>query len=651
MNQAAIRRLPRCALLLLAPLLVASTPSPFAFTQHLVLAQTQPTLSFTGLPLLFVSGVCTGVMLELRQGQQRVPATDSFVVELTGDLHGGQFYSSSACSSPITTLTFPQGAETQQVWFRASLIGAVTLRVIAPLLSIPSDPIPARAGPAEHLTLQPRITQTPAGAELSVTVVALDSSLNVATEYTGEVHFTASDPSASLPADYRFTANDLGQRPFLLRLFRAGLVTLEVQDVNNARLKSEPLSIQVFPGSFDKIRLESFTLNPVGTCREATLELRALDAYGNTVRDGRLVTLCEESPRRAVPTEYSELESPTATNDCVTGVLNADIGVARLRWRSDSDETVSFKVSYVHNGASVQSLPVNVTWKAGMPDADRSKLEFDKPGSPPTLKTVIERLTLRLDLRDACGAPIPSDTVFTLAGEGPLDIGTPRHESGSLWRADVRLPECPTDETEPLYLWPVYNGAEIVSPSNGRLEQHVQPLCADVQVTLTARPKDKDTVAEAGEELEFLAELHNEGQELIRSGLLKMKPSQMSLLEVKLDGGDELPVREESFEMPDLRPSETLTVKVKAQASAQLDQPASAEVWFTTADGIKLTPVQTVTFERGDVSVDVGCGCQAGGLSGQLLAWMALLLAVSRPWERLRRLRRNERIDPQAPWR
>ena len=53
-----------------------------------------------------------------------------------------------------------------------------------------------------------------AGAASGVTVTARDSLGNVATGYTGTIHFTSSDGTAVLPADYTFVAGDNGVHTF-----------------------------------------------------------------------------------------------------------------------------------------------------------------------------------------------------------------------------------------------------------------------------------------------------------------------------------------------------------------------------------------------------------------------------------------------------
>src|SRR6202023_3027373 len=53
-----------------------------------------------------------------------------------------------------------------------------------------------------------------AGSPFNVTVASEDACGNVATGYTGTVHFTSSDPRATLPADFTFTAADNGTHTF-----------------------------------------------------------------------------------------------------------------------------------------------------------------------------------------------------------------------------------------------------------------------------------------------------------------------------------------------------------------------------------------------------------------------------------------------------
>src|SRR5262249_28937855 len=75
---------------------------------------------------------------------------------------------------------------------------------------------------ASTLVLSGYPSPTTAGASNSFTVTARDAYGNVATGYTGKVHFTSSDAQAALPADYTYTATDAGVHSFNATLKTAG---------------------------------------------------------------------------------------------------------------------------------------------------------------------------------------------------------------------------------------------------------------------------------------------------------------------------------------------------------------------------------------------------------------------------------------------
>lgn len=76
----------------------------------------------------------------------------------------------------------------------------------------------------------------PANAEFPLTVSAKDPFGNLAASYAGTVHFTSSDPSATLPGDYTFTAGDNGWRHFNATLRTPGTQSITVTDVADGSL-------------------------------------------------------------------------------------------------------------------------------------------------------------------------------------------------------------------------------------------------------------------------------------------------------------------------------------------------------------------------------------------------------------------------------
>jgi hypothetical protein len=74
--------------------------------------------------------------------------------------------------------------------------------------------IPWQAGPATMLQISGAPTQTVAGASIALTVTLRDSAWDIATEYTGTVQFSSSDPQATLPTTYTFSTGNAGQHLF-----------------------------------------------------------------------------------------------------------------------------------------------------------------------------------------------------------------------------------------------------------------------------------------------------------------------------------------------------------------------------------------------------------------------------------------------------
>jgi hypothetical protein len=83
------------------------------------------------------------------------------------------------------------------------------------------------------------------GVAFSVTLTVQDANGNVATGYTGTVHFSSSDGTATLPANYTFTAADAGVHTFTgLALGKKGKQTLTATDTQiSALTASDAISV------------------------------------------------------------------------------------------------------------------------------------------------------------------------------------------------------------------------------------------------------------------------------------------------------------------------------------------------------------------------------------------------------------------------
>jgi hypothetical protein len=119
-----------------------------------------------------------------------------------------------------------------------------------------------------------------AGVAGSFTVTAQDAYGNRATGYTGTVRFTSSDPKATLPGDYTFTAADAGIRSFIAVLRTAGTRSLTATDAANAAVAGAQ-SVTVNPAAASRLVLSA----PASVKANVKFNLTVIimDAFGNVV--------------------------------------------------------------------------------------------------------------------------------------------------------------------------------------------------------------------------------------------------------------------------------------------------------------------------------------------------------------------------------
>ena len=140
----------------------------------------------------------------------------------------------------------------------------------------------ALARAPSHLKVSAATNPTVAGAPHSVTVTALDSNGNTATAYTGTIHFTSSDPSAVLPADYTFIAADKGVHKFTaaLTLKTVGSKSVTATDKATASIHGTQSGIVVTPAAARTFTV-SVAANPTVAGAAHSVTVTALDADGN----------------------------------------------------------------------------------------------------------------------------------------------------------------------------------------------------------------------------------------------------------------------------------------------------------------------------------------------------------------------------------
>jgi hypothetical protein len=135
---------------------------------------------------------------------------------------------------------------------------------------------------ATHFVLTPDANVS-AGTAFNVMVTAYDAFGNVATGYTGTVHFVSNLPPAlrTLPDDYTFTAGDAGRHSFPVTFDRVGTWALGVTDVARPLVRGGKL-VAVAAGALDHFALAAFPLTTVADVTHV-VTITAYDAFNNRV--------------------------------------------------------------------------------------------------------------------------------------------------------------------------------------------------------------------------------------------------------------------------------------------------------------------------------------------------------------------------------
>jgi hypothetical protein len=145
---------------------------------------------------------------------------------------------------------------------------------------------------------------TTAGTAASFTITAKNANGTTATNYTGTVHFTSSDPQAVLPADYTFTATDAGVHTFSAILKTAGTQSVTATDTFTASLTGTDGGITVNPAAAYALSVAGFA-SPSTAGVAGTFTVTALDAYGNRAGYFGTVHFTSSDPKAVLPANYT----------------------------------------------------------------------------------------------------------------------------------------------------------------------------------------------------------------------------------------------------------------------------------------------------------------------------------------------------------
>ena len=253
-----------------------------------------------------------------------------------------------------------------------------------------------RFSPTHFLVSAP--SSTVAGQPLTVTVGAFDTYGNVQHIYSGAVHFSSTDGTATLPGDAALVD---GHGTFTAALNSTGSYTITAQDTVDGTVTGTTASIAVSPAA---VALRTAAPSNVLVGVPFTVRVTAVDQFGHLAPiNGRMVTLGTNSPRAVMP----------ASAALVNGVRDFTVTLTALgAWKVtayDNAKWLKAGTSQTINVAVGPAARLKVTATADAQTGSPFSITvsaFDLGGNPTAYSG-----TLHFTSTDGA-ATLPADTAF-----------------------------------------------------------------------------------------------------------------------------------------------------------------------------------------------------------------------------------------------
>jgi len=184
-----------------------------------------------------------------------------------------------------------------------------------------SNTISVAAAAAIRFTLSAPASAA-AGSSLNVIVTAKDAYGNTATGYTGTTHFTSSDSSAVLPANYTLGSSDAGTHTFSVTLKKSGRQNVTATDTVTGSITGASGTISVAAAAASKFVFISAPASvKAGTAFSLTIAVT--DAYGNVVTNYTgTVKFTDSVGSATLPSNYTFTASDKGVHIFTGVVLN-----------------------------------------------------------------------------------------------------------------------------------------------------------------------------------------------------------------------------------------------------------------------------------------------------------------------------------------
>lgn len=293
------------------------------------------------------------------------------------------------------------------------------------------------------------------GQQFDLPVTAQTNSSNTITSYTGTVHFTSSDPAASLPADYTFTAADAGFHTFVVSLSTpnapGGFQTITATDT----------AMPLFTG------FANFTV-PKSNVASITIA-----EPGNAVQGVAIpVTIAARDSSNNIVTSYTGTIHFTSSDPAISPLPDSTL----------PNGTKTFSVTFNTTGG--QTLVATDTASQGMLFGESGSNVIAPPASPTSTA-----LNVSVD-PSSFGQTVTYKASVTQTTGGPANIGAVSFSSDGLPFASISVDASGNAQTTatlnggPHVIFADYNGGGSAHPPSSSMGLSVQVNPAPTTVTV-----------------------------------------------------------------------------------------------------------------------------------------------------------------------
>src|SRR6185369_6002172 len=238
-----------------------------------------------------------------------VTAKDAFSNTATGYVGTVHFTSTDGSAALPVNYTFvaaDAGAHT----FNAALKTVGTQSITATdtvtgSIASSQTGIVVNAAAASTLVVNGYPNPTTAGVTNSFSVTVKDAFSNTATGYVGTVHFSSTDVSAVLPANYTFTSADAGVHNFAAALKTVGTRSISAADTVTGSITGIQSGILVVPAAATTLTVAGYA-NPTTAGVTNSFTVTAKDAFSNTATGYvGMVTFTSTDAAAVLPADYT----------------------------------------------------------------------------------------------------------------------------------------------------------------------------------------------------------------------------------------------------------------------------------------------------------------------------------------------------------